>query len=210
MKAFKTLAFNYEQCSAEVKDLQQLLKDFDSLDERSQILPFFRLRPQLSALCGSVMPLCDLPDRVAWEYELFGDFSCDLVIGHSTRRKYCFIELEDAKARSIFRRSKRATSDWSPRFEHGYSQIIDWFYSLEDAAASKAFAARFGNEPIEYQGVLVIGREHFLDLPERLRLSWRRSRMVVDSCCIHCLTYDELLAHLISKLAAFDTILHGR
>ena len=33
-------------------------------------------------------------DLLAWEYDLFGDFSCDLVVGDSVRKAFNFIEFE--------------------------------------------------------------------------------------------------------------------
>ena len=40
------------------------------------------------------------PDRIAFEYDIFGDFKSDLVVGYSVTHSYCFIEFEDATANS--------------------------------------------------------------------------------------------------------------
>src|SRR5262249_44531942 len=145
------------------------------LKEQEHIRPFFRRRRHLSALCGLYNTSIARFDRLAWEYQLFGDFSCDIVVGDSVKNTFSFIEFEDAGPKSIFvRQGKKTTREWSPRFDHGYSQIIDWFYKLRDAEKSDEFEARFGQRSIDFTGTLIIGRKHYLDAGERARLDWRR------------------------------------
>ncbi|NER96605.1 MAG: DUF4263 domain-containing protein [Symploca sp. SIO1B1] len=130
-------------------------------------------------------------------YDLFGDFVCDLVVGDSVKRSFCFIEFEAAEANSIFvTKSGRITPEWSAKFEHGFSQIIDWFWKLEDLERTNDFESRFRSSSIDYMGLLVIGRDESLELKERRRLEWRRQNTVVNSKHIHCLTYDELCEDL--------------
>src|SRR5207248_10727782 len=127
----------------------------------------------------------------------FGDFSCDLVVGDSGAKGYSFIEFEDAGPRSIFvQQGQKATREWSPRFEHGYSQIIDWFYKLDDRRNSDDCEARFGKRAIDFTGVLVIGRRQYLQPGESLRLDWRRQHVIVHSKRIICVTYDDLFSDL--------------
>jgi hypothetical protein len=201
MKTFTPLAFDPIQAHKEVLELRDLLAGNPVLEEHKDLVPFFRNRPHLSALCG----LYDLQihrfDRIAWEYELFGDFTCDLVVGDSETKGYCFIEFEDAGPRSLFvQQAQRAMRDWSPRFEHGYSQIIDWFYKLDDCKNSDDCEARFGKRTIDFTGVLVIGRQQYLQPGEALRLNWRRQHVIVHSKRIICVTYDELVSTLLIKL----------
>ena len=129
MKTFESFRFDSTGCRKEVAELRQWLAQHPILDEKRQILPFFRQRRQLAAFVASCDAALKVYDRIAVEYPLFGDFTCDLVVGDSARNTYCLIEFEDAGPTSLFiQRGKRATRDWSPRFEHGHSQIIDWFY----------------------------------------------------------------------------------
>src|SRR5262249_21767279 len=133
MKFFEEHAFDLAVCRKEVLDLHELLRR-PILKEKEHIQPFFRRRHQLSALCGLYNASIARFDRLAWEYQLFGDFSCDLVVGDSAKKTFSFIEFEDAGPKSIFvQQGKKSTREWSPRFDHGYSQIIDWFYKLRDA-----------------------------------------------------------------------------
>jgi hypothetical protein len=104
------------------------------------------------------------------------------VVGDSQNHQYCFVEFEDAAATSIFKKSARATLDWSQRFEHGFSQIIDWILWLDNQRGTAAYTSRFGVSPIQFVALLVIGRDRFLEeAPLRERLTWRSEQVVVAS-----------------------------
>ena len=62
----------------------------------------------------------------------------------------------------------------------------------------------FGKHDIEYEGVLVIGRDHYLDVKERDRLNWRRAHLILDSKKIHCVTFDELLQRILDRLDVLE------
>jgi hypothetical protein len=201
MKEFIEVRFEYAECLRETQALETLLSQRPSLKERDDILPFFKQRPQLSALCGHYNNDMTLFDRVAWEYDLFGDFSCDPVVGDSRKKSYCFIEFEDAGPKSLFvKQGKKATREWSNRFDHGYSQLIDWFYKLDDRRNSDECEARFGKRSINFVGILVVGRDQHLRTGERLRLEWRRDNVIVHSKKITCVTFDELARNLLQHL----------
>src|SRR5262249_44809005 len=138
---------------------------------------------QLAAFIGTCygwdVPVCDL---VAFGYQLFGDFGCDLVVGDSQRKAFRFIEWEDATATSLFRQQgRKATRAWSGRFERGFSQIVDWFWKLDDVARTDEFEARFGSRHAHYFGLLVIGRDSQLEHPrESGRWQWRTRKVLVN------------------------------
>jgi hypothetical protein len=204
MKSFTSLVWDARQCRQEVEQLRALLATHSILTERKQILPLFRKNLHLAAFLGSYHADIDRFDRIAFEYDLFGDFSCDLVVGDSVKRSYNFVEFEQADAQSLFRRQgRKSTREWSARFDHGYSQIIDWFGKLRDAEKSDVFEARFGARSIDFMGTLVIGRDHFLEPGEQQRLDYRRRYVVVDSRKIQCVTYDGLLADLTFRVEEY-------
>jgi len=201
MKHFETLAFSAEQCRKELAELQSLLAARSELKEAQDILPFLRARQHLAAFIGSRNPDIFRFDRIAFEYDLFGDYACDLVVGDSQTNTYGFIELEDAAPNSIFvRRGAKETPEWSTRLEHGVSQIIDWFYKLDDMEKTDEFEARFGARTIKFIGLLIIGRSEALAPRELRRLAWREERTVVNSKHIRCLTFDQLAAVLAQRL----------
>ena len=55
-----------------------------------------------------------------------GNFLSDLVVGDSVTQSYCFVEFEEAAPTSLFvSKPDISTPEWSPRFERGFSQIVD-------------------------------------------------------------------------------------
>ena len=198
MKAFEALLYDEKQFCKEVIDFRKMLALKNVLEERNDILPFFRKRPHLAAACGFYNATPFRGNLLAWEYDLFGDFACDLVVGDSVRKTFTFVEFEDAGPNSLFvKQGKKATRAWSPRLNDGYGQIIDWFYKLADRRNSDECEMRFGSRSIDFTGLLVIGWNHYLDAGERLRLEWRREHVVVNSKRIQCITFDELLDDLL-------------
>jgi hypothetical protein len=204
MKTLAPLILDFIRCRQEVAELREWLAAHPTLEEKGQILPFFRAHRHLSAFLASFSLEMDCYDRIAFEYPLFGDFSCDLVVGDSARSAYCLIEFEDAGPTSVFiQRGKRVTRYWSPRFERGYSQVIDWFHKLDDMRRSDDLISRFGNRSPTFSGVLVIGRDQYLKSGERERVAWRRANVIVGSQRIACVTFDELVEKREARLATF-------
>lgn len=190
-------------CRVQLGELRTLLQGNSDLKE-TVLRQFFQARRHISALIGLYNPSIGRFDRVAWEYPLFGEFRCDLAIGDSVTRAYAFIEFEDAGPRSLFvKHGYRAAREWSPRFDHGYSQVVDWFYKLQVMTDSADMEARFGQRAIDYAGVLVVGRDQHLQTGEQLRLRWRREHVIVNSKRIICVTFDQLLEDLAFRLDWF-------
>ena len=136
-KEFRRISFDPMQCRKEAEELRDLLAAGLDLQERKQVLPFFKKHLQLSAFLGSYHPEIVRYDLVAHELPLFGTFVADLVVGDSRNNAFAFIEFEDASPGSIFVQKKgkareKETPDWSPRFEHGFSQLVDWFFKLHE------------------------------------------------------------------------------
>ena len=198
MKHFDTLVFDQKTYERELAEFEQLLIKSTTLQEQADILPFFRDRKHLSARISRIMPNMNQVDRIAYEYDLFGDYVCDLVIGNSQTHDYCFVEFENATAESIFTKKKgRYEPYYTCRFEQGYSQVADWFYQLNDVSESQ-MTKRFDEPRINYYGVLIIGRSAFLSDNEKKRLIWRKRNFVVSSQHVQIYTFDELLAALKS------------
>ena len=201
MKSLDSFTFNPQICREELSELAEHLQENKILKERRHVLPFFRERKHLSIFLGSYITYFSSFDRIAFEYDIFGDFKADLVVGDSQSGRYLFVEFEDAAPNSIFETKKgKATPEWSNRFEHGFSQLIDWFWKLSDMQQTREFMNRFGPEVVDYYGMLVVGRMSDLDQKARDRFKWRRSRVLVDTTRIVCITYDELLKDLDNRL----------
>jgi hypothetical protein len=201
MSQLTNLKFDLKQFNKELQEFHTLLSSQRELSERSEILPFFKARPFLSlgiSWLGNV-----LPEIYAHEFNLWGKFQSDLVVGSTSKRHFFFVEFEDATKDSIFKKiNQKSTSEFSRRFEHGYSQIIDWFYLLNDVSKTRQFETAFGHNSIKYDGILVVGRSHFLNekYDETQRLSWRMNHVIVNSKKVLCYTYDELCQALMEMV----------
>lgn len=205
MKEFKSFTFDPKACRKELNEMKVHLDSKYELSERKDVLPFFKEREHLASFIGSYFPYISSFDRLAYEYDIFGDFKADLAIGDSESGWYGFIEFEGASETSIFeRKGNKVTPEWSTRFEHGFSQVVDWFWRLSTSEYTPEFIYRFGNQFTGYEGMLIIGRTEGLDQRERDRLRWRRDRLIVNSKHIHCVTFDELYLHLDTRLRSYE------
>lgn len=204
MKAFTSFSFDVVTCQSELNDLKELLQSKEELAEKQDILPFFRKRQHLSAFIASGFPSMDRYDLLAYEFDIFGDFIADLVVGDSHSETFLFVEFEEGKQNSIFtRQGKRSTLGWARPVERGISQVIDWFWKLDDEKQTKAFESRFGSRPIDCHGLVVVGRNEGMSDRERDRLRWRQNAVVCDSKHIEVTTFDDLAEELEFRLQQY-------
>jgi hypothetical protein len=209
MAQLKTFTLKKRQAKAELKAFKALLdgKGQGDLGEASDLLPFFDANEHLCALMGTYNPnIVDYTKiSIAREFSIFGDHKADLVIGDTKNKQFCFIEFEDAKSTSIFNnQAKKTNPDWSNRYEHGFSQLIDWILWIENNKGNTAYKKRFLSESIQFNMLLVIGRERDLrDASLRDRFDWRSASVVVASKMVHCITFDKLYEDLSTRLKIF-------
>lgn len=206
LPGFQAVAFDLDQCRRDLDAFDALLASSPELGEQQDLLPFFRTHPQLSLFLGSYDTNLDSYDRIAYEFDLFGQFTADLVVGDWDAKSYCFVEFEEARTNSIFQTTSRHTTVWAPRFERGFSQIVDWFWLLEAHQDSQAFERTFGKRRIAASGLLVVGRDTGVAPGDRLRLEWRRDRVSIGGQKVFCCTFDELARRLRRKLEVRPTI----
>jgi hypothetical protein len=204
MKTLAPITFDHGLCSNEFGEFRSWLSAKSHLGERKDVLRFFRPRQQLATLFGVFNSGIARVDRLAWEFDIFGDFACDLVVGDSEGQQYCFVEFEGATKKSIFeKKGNKATREWGRMFEHGYSQIIDWIHKLSGTSRDDLLK-RFGSYEIRYETALVIGRDADLDASEKQRLAWRADNVSVNVKKVTCITYDDLLRQLSVRLTALS------
>ncbi len=196
----ETIVFDAGKFEQELKAFDALLKSKTELSESSHIQPFFENSKQLSAYMGTFSPNIGPATDLAFQYPFFGDFKADLLLGNKKTGEFCVVEFEDGRQDSIFKKQpKRGNPEWSSRFEHGLSQLTDWFYNLDDFKGTKNFARTFGFGHIKFIGLLIIGRSAGLDDAKRNRLKWRSEKVLIDSHPINCITFDDLHASLENR-----------
>lgn len=143
------------------------------------------------------------------ECSVLQEFRADYAMANKDRSKFLFVEFEDAKKDSIFTTKTSSPShtsfQWSPRFEHGYSQIVDWYFRLDDYQKTSKIEEHFGAAKMDYVGILVLGRDRFLkNAGLTQRFTWRRAHTVINSQHLHCFTFDELAREL---RGSYDTLM---
>ncbi|MEM8831955.1 MAG: Shedu immune nuclease family protein [Cyanobacteria bacterium P01_G01_bin.19] len=204
MKNLVSHSLNATDCRREWQEFDALLKSKSILDERKDILPFFKQRHNLSILICTYFPQIKNPNTFAHEYEIYGDFVADLVVGDSDTQNYLLIEFENGAPDSIFKKKKsKATPEWASRFEGAYSQIVDWLWKLEDMRNTADFENTFGSRRAKFQGLIVIGKDMNLAPQEKDRLRWRIDLTMIDSNAISCISFDELKEDLDHWLTTY-------
>jgi hypothetical protein len=88
--------------------------------------------------------------------------------------------------------------------DHGFSQLIDCILWIENNKGNTAYAGRFKAASIQFNMLLVSGRDRDLAVPAlRERFDWRSESVVVASKKVHCITYDKLYDDLSTRLRIF-------
>jgi hypothetical protein len=203
MKTFVPLNIDVSTLSTNLNELESLLSSETHLKERDQIIPFFKARPHLCAALGYVNNAVELPDRWANELDLFGDFACDVAAGDSEANAYTLIEFEDAQEYSILSRLQegKTMKRWSSRFEHGFSQLVDWAWRISaEGESSAAFRRIFGDNNPSIHLLLVVERDVDLTKDDLTRLRWRANHVSLGQYRMSCFTFDGLLQSIRRRL----------
>lgn len=204
-------AFDLNTASQAIADLNAFLADHQEIEETGSdgLQQFFDARPSLLLLTGECFgPPSFLASAYAPEFSLFREFRADFAIANKERDKFLFIEFEAAKRDSVFsvkHSGKSSVSyEWAKPFEHGYSQLIDWHYLMDDMERTSLFQENFRVDHVSYDGLLVIGRDSFVNEAGcSSRLRWRKEKTVVNRRRLHCLTFDALVNEIQGRYETY-------
>jgi hypothetical protein len=201
----ESIAFDPATFQQELQAFDTLLKSSAGLSEQRDILPFFKKNKHLTAYLGTFALNIAVATEICFEFDFFGDFRADLLLGSKQEKEFCVVEFEDGKQDAIFKRQKkRKHPEWSARFEHAFSQITDWFYNLEDFKNTQGFAATFGSGHVSFTGLMVMGRSASLDDTKKNRLKWRTDTVSIGKHKVSCITFDDLHARLQRKFNLYS------
>jgi hypothetical protein len=203
-------------CKKSLKKLSRFLKDNREIDETGSngLQTFFLSNPDLILLMGDCFFPAMSPAAYQKEFSIIGEFRADFAISDAGKSKFLFVEFEDAKKNSVFVKKGKGKAqeryEWARRFEHGFSQVVDWHYRMDDLNRTAKFAEHFGSHDIDYDGILIIGRDEFIKNDGGMaRLKWRKEKTNINNHRIHCLTFDMLLCELTGRFDAIDSIHKG-
>jgi hypothetical protein len=183
----------------ELTEFGDLLKSKSELKEREEIIPFFKQRKHLTAFIGTLYLSIAVATEVCFDFDIAGNFEADLLLGSRAASQFCVVEFEPGEEDAIFKKQKRKNPEWSARFEHAFSQLVDWFWALEDQKGSQDFRTTFGDGEIMFASLLVMGRTANLDDAKKRRMAWRTKKVLIDSNKAICITFDDLYAALKEK-----------
>ncbi len=128
---------------------------------------------------------------------------CDVAAGDSEANAYTLVGFEDAQEHSIFSglQAGKAMKRWAPRFERGFSQLVDWAWRMSaEGESSAAFRRIFGDDNPAIHLVLVVGRDADLTKDDLKRLRWRAQHTSLGQFRMSCFTFDGLLQSIRHRL----------
>jgi hypothetical protein len=199
--------FEIAKCESDLKAFEVLLQNPKEELGETILLKFFREHPNLILLMGKIVLS---PRFYMDEFNLFNEFYPDFGIADKSKESFVFVEFEEAKQFSIFGENVNKSSirhEWGIKLERGFSQIINWFYRLEDYKRTNKYKEHFEGKEIKYWGILVVGRDEFIPPGSSERIEWRFDRVRVDLKQVHFYTYDGLYRELKNK---FDILVEER
>src|SRR5947209_463535 len=105
----ETIVFEPAKFQQELQAFDELLKSKADLSERKDIQPFFKKSKHLTAYMGTFALNIAVATEICFEYEFFGDFKADILLGSRQEKEFCVVEFEDGKQDTIFesRRTER-------------------------------------------------------------------------------------------------------
>jgi len=200
MKRLQKTDIDYQLLENKVRELKTLLDTKDAIKENT-LLAFFKQRPELLCIIGEINLRVSESDLYASEFDIFGYFRADFVVGNSKKGRYLLIELESAENNIFYQRAQKSKREWHRVFSIGYNQLFDWFWLLEDFEHTLDFQNTFPNFS-NFTGLLIIGRNKYLTGEEKRRIEWRQNKSLFDSNRILLMTYDELYEDLENYINA--------
>src|SRR3990167_10291878 len=200
MSVFDSITFNLTLADSELTSFKAWLTGVTFVGETA-IVNEIKARPHMACLLASTLGL-QAPDMIKFELALKGMFRTDLVLGNDGTRRFGLIEFEDAEANSIFKKGTAQYRYWSPRIEHGFSQIMDWAWVRADHPGDSVLVNGFGGPITASAYAVICGRDMSLrDDVERKRFAHRRDHLKVEGQTALVLTYDEMVRYMEDNLA---------
>src|SRR6266436_2583959 len=97
-----SVVFDARTFERELTAFETLLSSKANLSETGDIQPFFKRSKQLTAYMGTFAPNIGPATELCFEYEFFGDFKADVLLGSRQAKEFCVVEFEDGKQDTIF------------------------------------------------------------------------------------------------------------
>src|SRR5438876_9519995 len=103
----ESIAFDPKAFEAELRAFEVLLQSKANLSEAKDIQPFFKKSKNLTAYIGMYAPRIGPATELCFEYEFFGDFKADILLGSREAKEFLVVEFEDGNQNSIFKKQPK-------------------------------------------------------------------------------------------------------
>jgi hypothetical protein len=202
MSQLQRIEMSYEQAATDLEQFKSYLGANESFSE-GDVVGKLKGFPHLCCLLGSLIAGVPKANVFKFEFQIQGVFAADLVVGNTQRQRYVFIEFEDGSENGLFGKARTAQMrNWSTRFEHGFGQLVDWEWALNDGKTSAVLQNNLGGGTFAAEYLLVCGRDHFMEGTEKERLFYRAQKVLLDGKPATCMTYDGLLLYFDATIEA--------
>jgi hypothetical protein len=141
-----------------------------SFFSETEIVDELKKRLHLSCLIGSLSAGVWRPNRYKFEFQIHGVFKADLVVGNSDQKRFVLVEFEGGQRNSLFVQGTLQMRDWSREMGHGFGQLVDWAWAIDDVGNTQIFKNAFGCDEISAEFLLVCGRNSGLTSTEQKRV----------------------------------------
>jgi hypothetical protein len=204
MSQLDPITFHLPTAASELTSFKAWIGSVGFVGETT-IVAEIKSRPQMACLLAASLGL-NAPDLIKFELHMKGMFRTDLVLGNDALRQFGLIEFEDAMSNSIFKKGTKQYRYWSPRIEHGFSQVIDWAWVRSDHPNDSVLVSGFGGVITTSAYAVICGRKASLkDVIEEKRFAHRRSSLKVEGHPALVLTYDEMVRQMEGNLSALNS-----
>jgi hypothetical protein len=95
--------------------------------------------------------------------------------------------------------------NWSKQFEHGFGQLVDWAWTINNAKGLPHLENEFGCKIAGTVSVLVCGCDAQMNTTERDRFEYRRGKTSIEGAIVSILTYDGLMDFWQSQIEAIKS-----
>lgn len=204
MSQFLKIALDFTRAEKELVEIKEFL-DRNATFQEWQITAELKKRPHVSCLIGSLIAGVPRPDVYKFEFQLLGVFRADLVVGSSREGRFVFVEFEGGEKTSLFDRGTIQMRDWSHQMEHGFGQLVDWAWAIQDGNNTRILRNAFGCDIAAAASVLVCGRKAYMDATEQSRFDWRTHNIRLGGMPSTCMTYDRLVSFFETTIEAIKS-----
>ena len=206
MAQLQRINLDFSKAIVELAEFREFLQDNTTFSER-KVVAELKKRPHLSCLIGFLQPSVPRADAYKFEFQIQGVFRADLVVGNLQFKRFVLVEFEGGQDTSVFGpKGTNQMRDWSRHLEHGFGQLVDWAWAIQDACNTQMFKSAFECEDPIVLYLLVCGRDAAMkDGTEERRFAWRSQSIILDGKIATCLTYDGLFRFLESTLEAIKS-----